>query len=257
MTEMFWRDTTTAVANADRYTGCGVLERQDIRVCCWGRGAMYPCEDVRRYICVTLINIVDALLARNLGIVIAWALWYQFGQRCDCDLDGLALHAAFHCCAEGVLQQLSDYVLEMHRNMREGIVWLAIDVDGGTNAVLELADLAHRVRAVLDNERRLQLGVNNTDVAWVVVCIMHDFVVWLTREMQRKVLLGNQACPYPSSQMLVQEARHVFGLDVLSGFQKTSCQDADGVCVCLHQVGHDLCELDLLFQRLYLALRPW
>lgn len=71
------------------------------------------------------------------------------------------------------------------------------------------------------------------------------------------MLLCNQARAYACPQMLVQEACYILGLDIFSGFQKTSCQYADRIRVGLHQVSHDFGEPDLLVERFDFVLRPW
>lgn len=62
------------------------------------------------------------------------------------------------------------------------------------------------------------------------------------------MLLGNQSRPYPSSEMFIEETCDVSGADVSSTFEKATSKRRDGVGVCLDQVSHDLCELDLIFK---------
>lgn len=57
--------------------------------------------------------------------------------------------------------------------------------------------------------------------------------------------------------MLVQEACHIIGADVLSGLQEAPGQYAYGICVCLHEISHDLRELDLILQGSDLVFSPW
>lgn len=54
--------------------------------------------------------------------------------------------------------------------------------------------------------------------------------------------------------MLVQKFGHVHRTDVFSTFQKPTGENWYGICMRLYQICHDFCELDLIFQCVYLPL---
>ena len=141
--------------------------------------------------------------------------------------------------------------------MRKGVVGLAVDNNMRTHAVLELADFTNHVGAVFDNRCGLQLGVDDADEAWRVGLLVHHLSVRLAGEMQAQMLLGNESRAYSRAQVLVEEAGDVARADVFAGLEKAPCQYADGVCVCLHEISHDLCEAHLLLERPDLVLSPW
>jgi len=139
----------------------------------------------------------------------------------------------------------------------EFVLGLAVDDYGRPNAVLELADLANDIGAVVDYPRWLQSGVNNTNVPWIIVHIVHDLAVRLARKVQRQVLLRDQSRAYPRPKMLVQEARHILWTNVFPSLQEASCQYTNSIRVRLHKICHDFCKPDLLLERLYLLFGPW
>lgn len=54
--------------------------------------------------------------------------------------------------------------------------------------------------------------------------------------------------------MLVEKPGHVHRTDVFPALEESPGQDGYGVRVRLHEIGHDFGELDLLFERVDLAL---
>ena len=125
--------------------------------------------------------------------------------RGDGHLDRGALLAAFDRGAEGVLEELRDDVLEMGGDVGEPGVGLAVDDDGGPDAVFELADLRDEGFAVADYVRRAEGGVDDADGGrgavlgvWVGAA-----AVGLGGEVQGDVLLGDQSRSDPGPQVLV------------------------------------------------------
>lgn len=57
--------------------------------------------------------------------------------------------------------------------------------------------------------------------------------------------------------MFVQEACDIAWTDVFPGLQEAPSQDAYSVRVCLDEISHDLCELDLVLEGRDLVLSPW
>ena len=140
--------------------------------------------------------------------------------------------------------------------MRKGVLWLPVDHDLWPDAVLQLADVAHHVLAVLHDLRGPQLGVDNPVPPLALLALVHDLRVWLAAEMQREVLLRDQPRAYPRAEMLIQKARHVLGRDVLPSLEKPARENADGVAMRVDEVGHDLRELDLVLEGCDVALGP-
>lgn len=68
------------------------------------------------------------------------------------------------------------------------------------------------------------------------------------------MLLSNQPGSNPRPQMLVQKLGHIRRTDVLSTLQKPTGKYRYGFRMRLYQICHDLCELDLIFQRVDLPL---
>ena len=174
----------------------------------------------------------------------------------DCHFDWFALFAVFDRGAEGVFEELGEDVFEVGGHVGEAGVGLAVDGDGGADAVFELADLRDEGLAVpdyfggpercvyhADGGRGPLLGVGVVAVA-----------VRLRGQVQRDVLFGDQPRPDPGPQVLVQKPRHVPRTDVFPTLEEPPRQDRYGVRVRLHEVGHDLCELDFLVQRVDLPL---
>lgn len=56
----------------------------------------------------------------------------------------------------------------MHWDMCECCVWVAIDDDGGSDAVLELADLRDERLAIADDRCWSKGGIDDADVATVI-----------------------------------------------------------------------------------------
>jgi hypothetical protein len=75
--------------------------------------------------------------------------------------------------------------------------------------------------------------------------------------MQAQMLLRNESRADSRAQVLVEKSCDVVGTDVFASLEEAPCQRADGVCVCLHQISHDLCKAYLLLERLDLVLGPW
>lgn len=57
--------------------------------------------------------------------------------------------------------------------------------------------------------------------------------------------------------MFVQEACDIAWTDVFPGLQEPPSQDAYSVRVCLDEISHDLCELDLVLEGRDLVFSPW
>lgn len=268
------RNATAAVPDPDSHTRRALIEGLDIR-----RGglphrhALLALEHLvclARTVRVALVLVRDDRLLTVVGVGLLRRLGARrrgrLGQRGDGDLDGLALHAALDGRAEGVLEQLRDDVLEVHRDVGECVFRLAGDGDARAHAVLELADLGDHGLAVAHDVGRAQLRVDDADEAGLVggvrarvamrFVLGAQLVVRLRAHVQGDVLLGDQARADAGAQVLVQEARHLLRADVAAGLEESPSQDADGVGVRVHQVGHDLGEADLVLQRLDALLRP-
>lgn len=78
--------------------------------------------------------------------------------------------------------------------------------------------------------------------------------VGLGGEVERNMLLSNQARPNPGPQMLIQEPGHIPRADVFPTLQKPTGQYGYGIRMCLDQICHHFRELDLILERVDLPL---
>lgn len=84
--------------------------------------------------------------------------------RCgDCDFDGVALLAVFDGGAEGVLEEFGEDVFQVRGHVGEARVGLAVDENGGADAVFQLADLRDEGFALADGFGGAEGGVDDAD----------------------------------------------------------------------------------------------
>ena len=81
----------------------------------------------------------------------------------DGDFDRFALLAVFDRGSEGVLEEFGEDVFEVGGHVGEARVGLAVDDDGGPDAVLELADLRDEGFALADDVSGAEGGVDDAD----------------------------------------------------------------------------------------------
>nr|POE94562.1 hypothetical protein CFP56_16802 [Quercus suber] len=249
-------DPAAAVADADRDAGGALVQRPDV-------GALRGLRVIRpgRMIDGALVVVRDdaGRVDARLGVLLQLRrLGLGRGRRRDRDLDRLLLLPGLDRGAEAVLQQLRQHVLEVHGDVRDVRVRAADDPHRRAHAVLELADLADRRLAAADDVRGPQRGVDDAAVRRrrLSRAAVREVAVRLRAEVQRDVLLGDQARADARAQMLVQETRDFLGRDVFACLEEAAREDGDGVVVRQHQVRHDFRELDLVLQRLDAALGP-
>lgn len=116
------------------------------------------------------------------------------------DFDRVTLFAAFDCGSEGVLEELGKDVLEMCGYVGEAGVGLAVDGDGGPDAVFQLADFRDEGFALADCFGGAERGVDYADGggrAVLGVGVVVVVAVRLRGEVESDVLLGNQPRPDP------------------------------------------------------------
>lgn len=229
-------DAATAVADADGDARGIVVEGLDVvRV-----------EPATRVV-LLLLPLLFLLLQLLLLLVIEGRLG---GNGDDDGLAGAALDGG----AEGVLEELGDDVFEVHGHEGEGGVGLAVNVEHGTGAVAELADVGDEAGAGLDGLGRAEGGVDNADVGWVIGARRRARVrveVRLAAVVESDVLLGDEPGSDPGPQVAVKEARHLLRGDVSAALEEALCQDGDGVGMCGDELGEDLREADLVLGRCY------
>lgn len=147
----------------------------------------------------------------------------------------------------------------MHGNVCDCGFWVADDVDCGTDAVFELADLTHHMFAADYDVCWFQCGVYHANICRlflvVGIGIVGEFGVGLGAEMKGNMLLCYETCANSSSEVFVEEAGDIVLVDVFSRLEEATGEDSYGIAVCLYQIGHDLCKGDLLFQALNPPLR--
>ena len=126
--------------------------------------------------------------------------------RGDSDDYRLAVHPILHRGAEGILEQLGDDVLKVHRDKGEGGVRRAVNDPLGTDSVVELADIGHEATAAVDGGCRTQGRVNYADVVGVLGtgCRAGARVeMGRAAEVEGDVLFGYETGADPSSEVLV------------------------------------------------------
>ena len=189
MREVVGGDATPSVADSYCYSRRAVLEGEDVRVG-WRRcRRVVACEALRDLVYVSLVLIFNLLIANVFYVLASPILRYEFRKWGNGHFDGFALHATLYCRAERVLEQFSDDVFEVNRYMRKFVVGFAVDDNGRSDAVFQLADFAHHVCAMIYNPRRPEPSIDNTNISWVLVYVVHHIAMRLTGEMQREVLL--------------------------------------------------------------------
>lgn len=121
------------------------------------------------------------------------------------DLDRVAFLAAFDRGSERVLEELREDVLEMGGHVGESGVRLAVDDDGGPDAVFQLADFRDEGFALADYVGGAKGGVDHADGGGRVVLgvLVVAVAVGLRGEVQSDVLLGDQSRSNPRPQVLV------------------------------------------------------
>lgn len=165
------------------------------------------------------------------------------------DFDRFAFFASLDSSTESVFQKFSEYVFEMCGYMGERRVCMAGHKDGRTNAIFEFAEFGDKGFAVLDDRGEAEGGVYHADMGWVSrIQWAAFFAVRLGGEMQRYVLLCDQTGPYPGAQVFVEKPGHVRRAYVFPTLQKASGEGRNSVRMGLYEVGHDLCELDFIFE---------
>ena len=80
-----------------------------------------------------------------------------------CHFDWFALFAAFDRGSEGVFEELGEDVFEVGGDVGEAGVGLAVDDDGGADAVFQLADLGDEGFALADCFGGAEGGVDYAD----------------------------------------------------------------------------------------------
>lgn len=153
--------------------------------------------------------------------------------------------------AEGVLEHLGDYVLEVHGDRGKGGVWFAINHHRRSSAVTKLADVSNKASARLDHSSRLQGGVNDANEGRVLGTrrgARLGVKVRLAAEVEGNVLFGDEAGADAGAQVLVEEAGDLGRGDVLAALEEPPGEDGDGVGVGGDELGEGVCELDLVLE---------
>ncbi len=107
-------------------------------------------------------------------------------------MDWFALVTVLDGGAEGVFEELGEDVFEVGGDVGEAGVGLAVDDDGGADAVLELADLRDEGFAVAEDLGGAEGRVDDADGGGggVVVVVVGD-AVGVRGEVQGDVLFGD------------------------------------------------------------------
>lgn len=220
------RDAAAAIPYADSDAGGVVVQRHD------GLALELPAVRARRL---------------DLGDVAG----PQGGLRGDGDDDGL-LGLVLHRRAEGILEHLGDDVLEVHGHAGKHGVGLAIDYAPRPNAVAQLAYVGHEAGARLDHDGRLEGGVYDAYEGRVLGARRGAGLgveVRLGAVVQGDVLLGDEPSADPGAQVLVEEARHLGGVDVPPALEEAAGEDGYGVGVRGDELSERLGEADLVLER--------
>jgi hypothetical protein len=91
----------------------------------------------------------------------------------------------FDCSAKSVLEELSDDIFEMDRNICERDSGLAINDPSRTDAVFQFADLGDEGAAGVDDGGRLEGGVDDANIRGLLIV-----GGWRNRCCWRRVLVG-------------------------------------------------------------------
>lgn len=104
---------------------------------------------------------------------------------------------SFDLGSKGILEELSEDVFEMHGDVCKHVVRVAINVDRGSDAIFELANVTNEGFAVLDDICGLQTSVDDTNITCVGLVVAHrrKIIVRLGGKVQGNVLLSNQPRP--------------------------------------------------------------
>ena len=170
--------------------------------------------------------------------------------RGDGDDDGF-LGSALYGGAVGVLEHLSDDVLQVHGHRGKGGVGLAIDDELGARAIAQLANVGNELRTRLDSGGRAERGVDDADVGrmlWAGGRASIRVEMLLTAKVQSDMLLGDQAGADSSAKVVVEEACNLLRGDIPAALQKSLGEDGDGVGVGSNELGESLCEADLVYR---------
>lgn len=145
----------------------------------------------------------------------------------DGDLDGWQLGGSAHLFvvldsgSVGILEQLSQDVLEVDGDVGEHGVCVAVDDGVWALAIVEFTQLSYKVRAGFDQLDGSDLRVND---AHQTVCLQ----VFLLHQCNG--LFRNETDAYPCLDHVVQEPRHVLRVHILLAFQEAYVDTHQFLC---------------------------